>query len=215
MPLMLRFSSVQALSCLLITYKAVLGFYTMSDHQENSEQYNLFVQFLMLAGIVVVGVFVIITQIDKWTDGKLDKWYQGLRSKEEKVDTRLAKDKQSHPSMKPTYTIYSGNCIRYRKSLVNGNKLKLTLIEQGFGKLVIASDRTSFIFYFNDELVYSGRDWDSSTDQSGGVGYTSDYRIDAHRSIAEKSLQVNYNPTGSNSDAYLGDRYEIERYQEN
>ncbi|MET3978998.1 hypothetical protein ABIB62_001567 [Mucilaginibacter sp. UYP25] len=123
-----------------------------------------------------------------------------------KLQDENANQKQMNPDVNPTFIIYSGNCTCYKKTIENNNtRMRYTPISEGFGKLVIGSNKKSFKFYYKDQLVFSKNEYDSYFDEEGGQGFTSDGSADAHRFIAEKKLDIEYN----------GYQFEILNYKEN
>jgi hypothetical protein len=158
-------------------------------------------------GIVIVFIgagFYIVSVIKKdFLDPKtsITKWQF---SKEKQVEQEHIAPTVDYGNTR-RYSIYSGNCIRYKKNIVNGNKLKYTPIDQGFGKLVLSTDKKSFNFYYNDNEIFVRNDYDSYFDDKGGQGFTSYNSAEAHRYIAERKLDVEFN----------GYRFEIEHYKEN
>jgi hypothetical protein len=124
---------------------------------------------------------------------------------EAKQKVEAYKEAQIDAEINNKFTIYSGNCICYKKTIENGaTKMRYTPVDEGFGKLIIGSNKKSFNFYFKDKLIFTKSEYDSYYDQEGGQGFTSDASAEAHRYIAEKKLDVEYN----------GYQFEIVHYTE-
>ena len=113
-------------------------------------------------------------------------------------------------------TTYSGNCILYKKTLVNGNKVKYTPMQEGFGKVVISRSPKRFSFYFDGKLIKTSTDYTSYLDdRQGGEGFTMSgdvYGIySAHRFTAERTFYVYFSPGIGG----MGHEYEIQNYRVN
>ena len=113
--------------------------------------------------------------------------------------------------------IYSGNCIKYEKTLVDETKVKYTEVESGFAKVVVNLASKKFSFFLNDNLIFSYFDYlNSADDGRGGESFSFDAQYSAFRFIAERSFKI-FDTPGSESAGtpFLGYEYEITNYQVN
>ncbi len=109
-------------------------------------------------------------------------------------------------------TIYSGNCILYKRTLVGGNKLKHTPIGNAYGKVVLSRSPKRFSFYYDGKQIITSTDFLSDIDNvQGGEGFSLHNGYSAHRFTAERTFQVYYSPGMGD----MGYEYEIQGYRVN
>src|SRR5690606_4610410 len=87
--------------------------------------------------------------------------------------------------------IYSGNCIQYRRDLVEGNKIQYSEVSRAFSKIVINPKTRKFTFFYNDQMVFTNDDYMSYIDDmQGGEGFTFIAGLSAFNQIAEKTFRI-------------------------
>jgi hypothetical protein len=64
----------------------------------------------------------------------------------EKETVATERQKQWEADLNPVYTIYSGNCICYKKTIENNNtQIRYTPVGNGFAKLVVSSNKSHLV----------------------------------------------------------------------
>lgn len=111
--------------------------------------------------------------------------------------------------------IYSGDCIKYEKTLVEETKAKYTEVESGFAKVVVNVASKKFSFFLNDKLIFTYSDYLTSPDDGlGGESFSFDAQYSAFRFIAEKSFKIFDTPGSESVDTpFLGYEYVISNYK--
>jgi len=117
---------------------------------------------------------------------------------------------------KQNIVVYSGNCIRYKRTFVPPNHTKSSPLDKAFSKVIINRSTKQISFYYNGQLVFSRNSFDSEIDQQGREGLISYNGAEMVRYIAEKHIEIILNdPLSRHGQDDLGYEYDIANYSTN
>jgi hypothetical protein len=112
--------------------------------------------------------------------------------------------------------IYSGNCVRYKRTFVPPNQVRSTPLDKAFGKIVINRSNKHINFYYNGHEVFSRTDFDSEISQQGSEELMSYNGVELSRFIAERYMKISLNdPMDRHGENDMGLVFEIINYATN